>query len=1017
MATKNKQYDVLLSFNREDREAVEKIAIYLADSAGLRPWFDQWELIPGEDWIDTLERGLHMSQSCAVFVGKSGEGPWQQREVEGALRQQLNNLEFRVIPVLLPGASHQPELPSFLAGNMWVDFRDGLNNDDMLWRLECGIRGVAPGRGRPAQCQKEQTGQERFTLPVPIQKVALQYFHPGGALGPDSDIYIMRRQDEELFEAISRPRAFVTIKGARQTGKTSLVIKAYGKLRKTEQPLQVAFVDFQVLPSEAVQSIDKLWKAITINIARQLHIEEWDETSWNEDIEHDENLEIFLEQCIFHDNKKPLLLCFDEVDRLFQQSASSNFWASVRSFYNVGALDPVWGNVRWVLTTSTEPRFFIEDPRQSPFNIGLQIELSPFSSQELSELAARYGLRLKNAELEKIMTYLGGHPYLVQLLFYYLVRSPEISENFFDASTAGNGIFREHLSRFLVQFQQEQDLAQTMQDVITGRALDNLKIANRLEAAGLVRRNEYGKIVPFCELYAEFFAKALGVIRDHLRLIQFALENESFRDYRQLAQAIIERMTVTAANALNSPGFEQGTVWDIALPALGLHLETGRALLFLRHKEESRECYKKLEQLALARQVDFLMILDIMDIRKSTGFHGVMKTLRFRPKELMTMVTIAEQELPAWLGRFIITQLDANPILPLLPYNESGRSTLFIGREDELQRLLAGRQRGGIILGANQSGKTSLLWQLSEILQQQQRQIAGEGPMTFSGEAPTFLIKTLAALKVQPSPNITIAEWGAKLREYASDGQCPVFLIDEAQNLVKADAKTDGQLGWEMRSLQNDGICEFFLAGHSELRKAVRIAEGPFRNFAEEITLTGLTETAGMRLIQEPITDIGFNISDDQAQRIFRGTAGVPVLIQKFCIQLLQKRRDFSKRNIENSEIEAVERSGYLGAVLDYYMYGQLWDSTAVMLMAAIHENVTRGDLMQGFKQHGVALSRNRLDEILKFLTQFGVLQEYDAGHYRIWAGYLTQAIMTRDPHELLAEEIKKGQEGAARHV
>ena len=149
MMMAEKTYAVFLSFNSQDREAVEQIALYLADKAGLRPWFDQWELIPGEPWTRNLERGLEASSTCAVFVGKSGEGPWQIREVETALRHQIDNHDFRVIPVLLPDAPQKPELPMFLSGNMWVDFRKaGLEDDDALWRLECGILGKAPGRGR-----------------------------------------------------------------------------------------------------------------------------------------------------------------------------------------------------------------------------------------------------------------------------------------------------------------------------------------------------------------------------------------------------------------------------------------------------------------------------------------------------------------------------------------------------------------------------------------------------------------------------------------------------------------------------------------------------------------------------------------------------------------------------------------------------------------------------------------------------------------------------------------------------
>jgi len=146
----DKKHDVFLSYNSDDLEEVETLVNYLEDKAGLKPWFDKWKLIGGESVIKNLSRGLKASTTCAVFVGKSGEGPWQNREVESALRQQTKNPKYRVIPVLLPDAPKEPELPLFLAGNMWVDFRGKkLDDDRTLWELECGILGKEPGKGRP----------------------------------------------------------------------------------------------------------------------------------------------------------------------------------------------------------------------------------------------------------------------------------------------------------------------------------------------------------------------------------------------------------------------------------------------------------------------------------------------------------------------------------------------------------------------------------------------------------------------------------------------------------------------------------------------------------------------------------------------------------------------------------------------------------------------------------------------------------------------------------------------------
>ncbi|GAK57647.1 methyltransferase type 11 [Candidatus Vecturithrix granuli] len=139
-------YDVFLSFNSEDRDAVRKIAEYLAKEVKLHPWFDEWDLSPGDEWIDGLYRGLESSAVCAIFVGKNGEGPWQRREIRAALIEQAARSDFRLIPVLLPGTSKQPQLPPFLKAFMWVDLRQYLKDPDGLRRLVCGIRGERPGR-------------------------------------------------------------------------------------------------------------------------------------------------------------------------------------------------------------------------------------------------------------------------------------------------------------------------------------------------------------------------------------------------------------------------------------------------------------------------------------------------------------------------------------------------------------------------------------------------------------------------------------------------------------------------------------------------------------------------------------------------------------------------------------------------------------------------------------------------------------------------------------------------------
>ncbi len=136
-------YDVFLSHNSADKPAVEALARKLRDE-GLKVFFDQWELVPGEPWQEPLEQALAESGTCAVFLGPEGLSPWHTGEMRVALNQRVEEQPKRVIAVLLPGASPE-DLPSFLAARTWVDFREDIDDVIAYGRLLSGIRGAAPG--------------------------------------------------------------------------------------------------------------------------------------------------------------------------------------------------------------------------------------------------------------------------------------------------------------------------------------------------------------------------------------------------------------------------------------------------------------------------------------------------------------------------------------------------------------------------------------------------------------------------------------------------------------------------------------------------------------------------------------------------------------------------------------------------------------------------------------------------------------------------------------------------------
>jgi tetratricopeptide (TPR) repeat protein len=131
-------FDVFLSHNSRDNEAVTEIAQALKDR-GLRPWLDAWELVPGGRWQEALEQILEEVRTTAVLVGRDGLGPWERPEMRAAISASVDS-DRPVIPVLLPGAPAKPKLPPFLREFTWVDLRRGITREG-IDRLVWGIQG------------------------------------------------------------------------------------------------------------------------------------------------------------------------------------------------------------------------------------------------------------------------------------------------------------------------------------------------------------------------------------------------------------------------------------------------------------------------------------------------------------------------------------------------------------------------------------------------------------------------------------------------------------------------------------------------------------------------------------------------------------------------------------------------------------------------------------------------------------------------------------------------------------
>lgn len=140
-------YDAFLSYNRVDAELVQRIGLRLKNEARLQVFLDKWNLVPGQLWLDDIERALDRSASCVVFIGTGSISPWSHQEMQAALQLRAAKKAIRIIPVMLPGAEWA-SLPLFLRSFTWVDYSKGSDDETAFEALKAGICGMTPGLPR-----------------------------------------------------------------------------------------------------------------------------------------------------------------------------------------------------------------------------------------------------------------------------------------------------------------------------------------------------------------------------------------------------------------------------------------------------------------------------------------------------------------------------------------------------------------------------------------------------------------------------------------------------------------------------------------------------------------------------------------------------------------------------------------------------------------------------------------------------------------------------------------------------
>ncbi|HSF76890.1 MAG TPA: AAA-like domain-containing protein, partial [Microcoleus sp.] len=336
------------------------------------------------------------------------------------------------------------------------------------------------------------------------------------------------------------------IKAPRQMGKTSLVQRILHHAR--EQGYQTAYLNFQWADSSFLTHLDELLQWFCGEITNELNLENRLGKYWKGVLGSKSKSTNYFQRYLLSKTVQPLVLGLDEVDRIFEHSEiATDFFGLLRAWHERGKNEEIWKKLRLVISHSQEV-YIPLNINQSPFNVGLPIELPELNQRQVTDLVNRHQLNWSNQEICDLMEMVGGHPYLVRVALYQVAKGRISLERLLKVAPTEEGPYYDHLRRHLVNLEKDTELAATIRQVINSEQPIEINTgeAFKLRSMGLIKF-QGNAVMPLCGLYRQYFRHRLASPQQNMTAVQQTNNQSSLHVESNLAAIIFSDVVNSTA--------------------------------------------------------------------------------------------------------------------------------------------------------------------------------------------------------------------------------------------------------------------------------------------------------------------------------------------------------------------------------------------------------------------------------------------------------------------------------------
>jgi hypothetical protein len=335
--------------------------------------------------------------------------------------------------------------------------------------------------------------------------------YPNGSIPLGSGFYLSRTPVESQIEReLAKPGALVRIKAPSEMGKTSLLLRVLDRAQRSGA--RTVSLNLDRVDRSILSDLNQFLRLLCANTARQLHIKPQLDLYWDEDLGSKISCTTYFQEYLLVEMDRPLVLALDEVDRVFEYpEVAKDFLPLLRSWYEEAKTLPIWQKLRTIVVHSTEVYVPLQ-LNQSPFNVGLPVQLNTFNQVEVQQLARCYGLDWEDGvQAQQLMQMVAGHPALVNIALYHLSRGEMTLTHLLDTAASLTGIYHDRLQRHWATLSEQPELARALATVMSATEPIALApiLAYKLSSLGLIDR--LGDLaIPSCELYRQAFRQGIG---------------------------------------------------------------------------------------------------------------------------------------------------------------------------------------------------------------------------------------------------------------------------------------------------------------------------------------------------------------------------------------------------------------------------------------------------------------------------------------------------------------------------